>query len=106
MTHHETLQGKLQELLSWVSGTAQSLDSSDYHHGMDANSLSRCLQHYKVTMAMPLILPDGWSCCPLCRGEAFNPAPLLEPWWVCHYPSLQEEQQYCICSKVICFHNA
>ncbi|NWZ28539.1 MACF1 factor, partial [Asarcornis scutulata] len=47
MTHHETLQGKLQELLSWVSGTAQSLDGSDYHHGMDANSLSRCLQHYK-----------------------------------------------------------
>uniref|UniRef100_A0A8B9CTV7 Microtubule actin crosslinking factor 1 n=1 Tax=Anser brachyrhynchus TaxID=132585 RepID=A0A8B9CTV7_9AVES len=42
-----TLQGKLQELLSWVSGTAQSLDGSDCHHGMDANSLSRCLQHYK-----------------------------------------------------------
>uniref|UniRef100_A0A663FKP8 Microtubule actin crosslinking factor 1 n=1 Tax=Aquila chrysaetos chrysaetos TaxID=223781 RepID=A0A663FKP8_AQUCH len=44
---HETLQGKLQELLSWVSGTAESLDSSDYHHATDANSLSRCLQHYK-----------------------------------------------------------
>uniref|UniRef100_A0A8B9NUP4 Microtubule actin crosslinking factor 1 n=1 Tax=Accipiter nisus TaxID=211598 RepID=A0A8B9NUP4_9AVES len=50
LAHHETLQGKLQELLSWVSGTAESLDGSDYHHATDANSLSRCLQHYKVTM--------------------------------------------------------
>ncbi|XP_049676598.1 microtubule-actin cross-linking factor 1 isoform X12 [Accipiter gentilis] len=47
LAHHESLQGKLQELLSWVSGTAESLDGSDYHHGTDANSLSRCLQHYK-----------------------------------------------------------
>ncbi|XP_052666663.1 microtubule-actin cross-linking factor 1 isoform X15 [Harpia harpyja] len=47
LAHHETLQGKLQELLSWVSGTAESLDGSDYHHATDANSLSRCLQHYK-----------------------------------------------------------
>ncbi|NXJ42004.1 MACF1 factor, partial [Ciconia maguari] len=47
LAHQETLQGKLQELLSWVSGTAESLDSSDYHHATDANSLSRCLQHYK-----------------------------------------------------------
>ncbi|NXH73452.1 MACF1 factor, partial [Hydrobates tethys] len=47
LTHHETLQGKLQELLSWVSGTAESLDGSDYHHATDANSLSRCLRHYK-----------------------------------------------------------
>uniref|UniRef100_A0A8C3KBK5 Microtubule actin crosslinking factor 1 n=1 Tax=Calidris pygmaea TaxID=425635 RepID=A0A8C3KBK5_9CHAR len=47
LAHHETLQGKLQELLSWVSGTAESLDSSDYHQTTDANSLSRCLQHYK-----------------------------------------------------------
>uniref|UniRef100_A0A8B9E6L2 Microtubule actin crosslinking factor 1 n=1 Tax=Anser cygnoides TaxID=8845 RepID=A0A8B9E6L2_ANSCY len=46
-TQKVELAGKLQELLSWVSGTAQSLDGSDYHHGMDANSLSRCLQHYK-----------------------------------------------------------
>ncbi|NXF56908.1 MACF1 factor, partial [Ciccaba nigrolineata] len=47
LAHHETLQGKLQELLSWVSGTAESLDGGDYHHATDANSLSRCLQHYK-----------------------------------------------------------
>ncbi|NXG01795.1 MACF1 factor, partial [Sakesphorus luctuosus] len=47
MVHHEALQGKLQELLSWVSGTAESLDDSDYHQAGDANSLSRCLQHYK-----------------------------------------------------------
>ncbi|XP_064381197.1 microtubule-actin cross-linking factor 1 isoform X7 [Dromaius novaehollandiae] len=47
MAHHENLQGKLQELLSWVSGTAQALDSSDYHRATDANSLNRCLQHYK-----------------------------------------------------------
>ncbi|NXO49504.1 MACF1 factor, partial [Aramus guarauna] len=47
LAHHETLQAKLQELLSWVSGTAESLDGSDYHHMTDANSLSRCLQHYK-----------------------------------------------------------
>uniref|UniRef100_A0A8C8BNW6 Microtubule actin crosslinking factor 1 n=1 Tax=Otus sunia TaxID=257818 RepID=A0A8C8BNW6_9STRI len=47
LAHHETLQGKLQELLSWVSGTAESLDGGDYHHATDANSLSCCLQHYK-----------------------------------------------------------
>ncbi|NXS50302.1 MACF1 factor, partial [Balaeniceps rex] len=47
LAHHETLQDKLQELLGWVSGTAESLDSSDYHHATDANSLSRCLQRYK-----------------------------------------------------------
>ncbi|NXP46772.1 MACF1 factor, partial [Heliornis fulica] len=47
LEHHETLQSKLQELLSWVSGTAASLDGSDYHCATDAESLSRCLQHYK-----------------------------------------------------------
>ncbi|XP_071623642.1 microtubule-actin cross-linking factor 1 isoform X11 [Heliangelus exortis] len=47
LAHHETLQNKLQELLSWVSGTTQSLDSSDYQQGTDATSLSQCLQHYK-----------------------------------------------------------
>ncbi|XP_076213576.1 microtubule-actin cross-linking factor 1 isoform X5 [Aptenodytes patagonicus] len=47
LARHETLQGKLQELLSWVSGTAESLDGSGYHHTTDVNSLSRCLQHYK-----------------------------------------------------------
>uniref|UniRef100_A0A8C6J2N1 Uncharacterized protein n=1 Tax=Melopsittacus undulatus TaxID=13146 RepID=A0A8C6J2N1_MELUD len=39
--------GKLQELLSWVSSTAESLEGSDYNHETDANSLSRCLQQYK-----------------------------------------------------------
>ncbi|NWX47223.1 MACF1 factor, partial [Steatornis caripensis] len=47
LAHHETLQGKLQELLSWVSSAAESLDGSDYHHATDVNGLSRCLQHYK-----------------------------------------------------------
>ncbi|NXA69735.1 MACF1 factor, partial [Mohoua ochrocephala] len=47
LAHHETLQGKLQELLSWVSGTAASLDDSDFQQATDASSLSRCLQHYK-----------------------------------------------------------
>ncbi|KAM4757648.1 microtubule-actin cross-linking factor 1 isoform 2-T2 [Cyanocitta cristata] len=47
LAHHETLQGKLQELLSWVSGTTESLDDSDFQQATDANSLSRCLQHYK-----------------------------------------------------------
>ncbi|XP_062486944.1 microtubule-actin cross-linking factor 1 isoform X7 [Pezoporus occidentalis] len=47
LAHHETLQGKLQELLSWVSSTAESLEGSDYSHETDANSLSRCLQQYK-----------------------------------------------------------
>ncbi|XP_031450614.1 microtubule-actin cross-linking factor 1 isoform X11 [Phasianus colchicus] len=45
--HHETLQGKLQELLCWVSGTARALDGSDYQHTLDVGSLSRCLQRYK-----------------------------------------------------------
>uniref|UniRef100_A0A8B9PRX6 Microtubule actin crosslinking factor 1 n=1 Tax=Apteryx owenii TaxID=8824 RepID=A0A8B9PRX6_APTOW len=45
--NEKNLQGKLQELLSWVAGTAQALDSSDYHCATDANSLNRCLQHYK-----------------------------------------------------------
>ncbi|OXB56436.1 hypothetical protein ASZ78_010690 [Callipepla squamata] len=44
---HETLQGRLQELLHWVSGTAQALDSSDFQHSADAGSLSRCLQRYQ-----------------------------------------------------------
>ncbi|NXY16581.1 MACF1 factor, partial [Atrichornis clamosus] len=47
LARHETLQGKLQELLSWVSGSAESLDDSDFHQATDGNSLSRCLQHYK-----------------------------------------------------------
>ncbi|NWW13997.1 MACF1 factor, partial [Oreocharis arfaki] len=47
LAHHETLQGKLQELLSWVSGTTGSLDDSDFQQATDASSLSRCLQHYK-----------------------------------------------------------
>ncbi|NWV09767.1 MACF1 factor, partial [Ptilonorhynchus violaceus] len=47
LTHHEVLQGRLQELLSWVSGTAESLDDSDFQQATDASGLSRCLQHYK-----------------------------------------------------------
>ncbi|XP_071655127.1 microtubule-actin cross-linking factor 1 isoform X4 [Patagioenas fasciata] len=47
VAHHETLQGRLQELLGWVSGTAESLDGSDYQHTTDASSLSRCLQRYQ-----------------------------------------------------------
>ncbi|XP_068028940.1 microtubule-actin cross-linking factor 1 isoform X6 [Anomalospiza imberbis] len=47
LAHHETLQGKLQELLSWVSGTTESLDDSDFQQATDASSLSHCLQHYK-----------------------------------------------------------
>ncbi|NXM74886.1 MACF1 factor, partial [Serilophus lunatus] len=47
LARHESLQGKLQELLSWVSGTAESLDDSDYHQATDVNSLSRSLHHYK-----------------------------------------------------------
>ncbi|POI31807.1 hypothetical protein CIB84_004441 [Bambusicola thoracicus] len=45
--HHETLQGRLQELLCWVSSTVQALDGSDYQHTADVGSLSRCLQRYK-----------------------------------------------------------
>ena len=105
LAHHDTLQGKLQELLSWVSGIAESLDGSVYHHATDANSLSRCLQRYKVTMAMPLILlADGVA---VLRAE--EKLLILLPSWslprVCPYPLLREEQQYCTCSKVICFHN-
>ncbi|NXA41394.1 MACF1 factor, partial [Eudromia elegans] len=44
---HERLRDKLQELLSWVSGSARALDSSDCHRAADADSLNRCLQHYK-----------------------------------------------------------
>ncbi|NXH37189.1 MACF1 factor, partial [Myiagra hebetior] len=47
LAHHEALQGKLQELLSWVSGTTASLDESDFQQATDASSLSRCLQHHK-----------------------------------------------------------
>ncbi|NXB00198.1 MACF1 factor, partial [Cnemophilus loriae] len=47
LEHHEALQGKLQELLGWVCGTAGSLGDSDFQQATDANGLSRCLQHYK-----------------------------------------------------------
>ncbi|NXE41134.1 MACF1 factor, partial [Ptilorrhoa leucosticta] len=48
LAHHEALQAKLQELLSWVSGTTGSLDDSDFQQAADdADSLSRCLQRYK-----------------------------------------------------------
>ncbi|NWU23833.1 MACF1 factor, partial [Dyaphorophyia castanea] len=47
LAHHETLQSKLQELLSWVCGTTGSLDDSDFQQATDASSLSHCLQHYQ-----------------------------------------------------------
>ncbi|NWZ87029.1 MACF1 factor, partial [Poecile atricapillus] len=49
LAHHESLQDKLQELLGWVSGTAESLGDSDFQQldTDDASSLSHCLQHYK-----------------------------------------------------------
>ncbi|RMB91341.1 hypothetical protein DUI87_32480 [Hirundo rustica rustica] len=47
LAHQEALQGRLQELLSWVSGTTESLDDSDFQQATDANSLRLCLQHYK-----------------------------------------------------------
>ncbi|XP_019367887.1 PREDICTED: microtubule-actin cross-linking factor 1 isoform X3 [Gavialis gangeticus] len=46
LTQCEKLQGKLQELLSWVCDTTRVLDSSDYHNARDANGLNRSLQHY------------------------------------------------------------
>uniref|UniRef100_A0A8C8SX39 Microtubule actin crosslinking factor 1 n=1 Tax=Pelusios castaneus TaxID=367368 RepID=A0A8C8SX39_9SAUR len=52
LTQHERLQGKLQELQHWVCDTALSLDSSDYHHTTDGNSLNCCLQRYKVAMEL------------------------------------------------------
>ncbi|NXQ40616.1 MACF1 factor, partial [Catharus fuscescens] len=47
LAHHEALQGRLQELLSWVSGTSGALDDSDLQQATDASSLSHCLQHYR-----------------------------------------------------------
>ncbi|XP_032936368.1 microtubule-actin cross-linking factor 1 isoform X5 [Catharus ustulatus] len=47
LAHHEALQGRLQELLSWVSGTSGALDDSDFQQATDASSLSHCLQHYR-----------------------------------------------------------
>ncbi|KYO25812.1 hypothetical protein Y1Q_0023620 [Alligator mississippiensis] len=46
LTRCEKLQGKLQELLSWVCDTTQVLDSSDHRNARDANGLNRSLQHY------------------------------------------------------------
>ncbi|NXF96083.1 MACF1 factor, partial [Eubucco bourcierii] len=47
LAHHESLQDKLQELLSWVSGTAESLDAEDCLPVPEASGLSLCLQRYK-----------------------------------------------------------
>ncbi|XP_063274816.1 microtubule-actin cross-linking factor 1 isoform X7 [Prinia subflava] len=47
LAHHEALQGRLQELLSWVCGTTAALGDSDFQQATDATSLSLCLQHYK-----------------------------------------------------------
>lgn len=106
LAHHETLQGKLQELLSWVSGTAESLDGGDYHHTTDVNSLSRCLQHYKVTMAMPLILLADEVAVLYVEEKLL----ILLPSWslqrVCPYIlRYRRSNNIVICSKVICFHN-
>lgn len=56
-------------------------------------------------MAMALILLADEVAVPLCRGEAFNPASFLEPIKGLPLSFVQEEQQDCVCSKIICFHN-
>uniref|UniRef100_A0A8C3NES6 Uncharacterized protein n=1 Tax=Geospiza parvula TaxID=87175 RepID=A0A8C3NES6_GEOPR len=47
LAQHEALEGRLQELLSWVSGTTELLDDRDLQQATDGSSLSHCLQHYK-----------------------------------------------------------
>ncbi|KAH0631075.1 hypothetical protein JD844_005164 [Phrynosoma platyrhinos] len=48
LAQHETLQGKLQGLLSWVSETARILDSLEpIAKAEDAGRLNSCLQSYK-----------------------------------------------------------
>ncbi|XP_059724550.1 microtubule-actin cross-linking factor 1 isoform X10 [Haemorhous mexicanus] len=47
LAQHEALEGRLQELLSWVSGTTESLDDGDVQPATDGSSLSHCLQHYQ-----------------------------------------------------------
>ncbi|XP_074411915.1 microtubule-actin cross-linking factor 1 isoform X4 [Zonotrichia albicollis] len=47
LAQHEALEGRLQELLSWVCGTTESLDDRDFQQATDGSSLSQCLQHYK-----------------------------------------------------------
>ncbi|NWY93583.1 MACF1 factor, partial [Loxia curvirostra] len=47
LAQHETLEGRLQELLSWVSGTMELLDDRDSQQATDGSSLSHCLQHYQ-----------------------------------------------------------
>ncbi|XP_077045733.1 microtubule-actin cross-linking factor 1 isoform X4 [Agelaius phoeniceus] len=47
LAQHEALEGRLQELLSWVSGTTEALDDRDFQQATDGSSLSHCLQHYK-----------------------------------------------------------
>ncbi|KAM6996052.1 microtubule-actin cross-linking factor 1-like [Passerculus sandwichensis] len=47
LAQHEALEGRLQELLSWVCGTTESLDDRDFQQATDGSSLSHCLQHYK-----------------------------------------------------------
>uniref|UniRef100_A0A8C5JDR1 Microtubule actin crosslinking factor 1 n=1 Tax=Junco hyemalis TaxID=40217 RepID=A0A8C5JDR1_JUNHY len=47
LAQHQALEGRLQELLSWVCGTTESLDDRDFQQATDGGSLSHCLQHYK-----------------------------------------------------------
>ncbi|XP_063033556.1 microtubule-actin cross-linking factor 1 isoform X17 [Melospiza melodia melodia] len=47
LAQHEALEGRLQELLSWVRGTTESLDDRDFQQATDGSSLGHCLQHYK-----------------------------------------------------------
>lgn len=55
-------------------------------------------------MAMSLILLAD-EVAVLCTEKLLIPLPSWSLPRVCPYPVVQEEQQYCICSKVICFHN-
>ncbi|XP_077193444.1 microtubule-actin cross-linking factor 1 isoform X5 [Paroedura picta] len=50
----EELQGRLQELLNWVSDTTHSLSHLESHIATGANSLNSCLQHYKE-LKKPLV---------------------------------------------------
>ncbi|KAF2979921.1 hypothetical protein EK904_006605 [Melospiza melodia maxima] len=68
LAQHEALEGRLQELLSWVRGTTESLDDRDFQQATDGSSLGHCLQHYKVAMAMPLILQPA-ELAALCTEE-------------------------------------
>lgn len=61
-----------------MSGATESLGDGDFQQVTDANSLSVCLQHYKVTMAMPLILQDD-ELAALCTEEKLLIQPRVCP---------------------------